>query len=247
MLRHSRCYALFFLATCTALNAHASPINANVLPGSVGRAGMLGLEYRPSYELDSESDTADGRFTERLDFFYNPSNRVQLRTFLTREKRSGENFDLTNWFIEPAFQLFNQDQHGFDGSLITGLSLAEGDNTPHFGYIILAAEYQQGSWSYRHNSFIGHQFGPDASSGLRYEARWMALRRIHPSLRLGAEMYNDFGNVRELRGYHRQSHRAGPVMLGSLGHGLGFEAGVQRGLNLDQSDWAGKFWLNYVF
>lgn len=225
----------------------ASPITANVIGPEVGEANTPGFEYRSGIESDSDNDAVDGRFTDRIDLFYNVTDDSQFRVFFNRVNPGNGPADVTNMFIEPAFQLFKAEKHGFDGAILTGLTLAEGDNTPHQARTVLSGEVPYGRWAFRHNSIFAHQLGPHSVSGLRYEARWRVTYKLDQGPRVGVEMFNNFANLRTMNSFNGQTHRAGPVMTGKLFGELGYQTGILAGLNDDAPDLAGKFWVNYRF
>lgn len=237
------------LAIATS-SAVASPITANVIGSKVGKAGLFGTEYRNGYEWDDSNQAQDNAYTDRLDLFYNVSNRTQLRAFANRTDLDGKEGELTNVFIEPAFQLFDQATNGFDGLMTTGLTISEGDDGPHQFRSILSGTIPIDNGYVVHNSVVAHEFGPESTDGLKYEARFRVMQHVptfgeHTDI--GVEMFNDFGNLRTTSGFDNALHRAGPVMTGKFTEKLGFQTGFLAGLSDAAPDTAVKFWLNYRF
>lgn len=232
----------------TTYKAHAQPITANVIGPRVSDKGQFGIEYRTGFEQDNESAVLDDAFTDRIDLFYNVTDDSQFRVFFNRVETGTQNAEFTNLFIEPQFQLFNQAEHGFDGAILTGLTVAEGDNTPGQARVVLAGEIPLGEkFAFRHNSIIAHQWGADSVSGMRYEARWRAYYHMFEKHSIGLEMMNNFGNVRTTDGFDEETHRAGVMAEGTLYGDLGYQTGVLAGISKGAPDVAYKFWLNYTF
>jgi hypothetical protein len=242
------------LASAIAMQAtavYASPITANVIGSSVSKKGIAGGEYRNGYEWDDENSGQDGAYTDRIDLFYNVSDDTQFRVFFNRVDQDNADPEFTNLFIEPTFQVFDKEEHGFDGAFTTGLTIAEGDNEPHQVRSILTGTVPIPNGYFRHNSVFAHQFGGDSVSGLRYEARWRVMQNV-PTLgessKLGVEMFNNFGNLRTDSSFDdNMTHRAGPVMTGKLTDTIGFQTGSLIGISDNAPDYAFKFWLNYQF
>ena len=238
------------LGLVTGNQAFASPVTANVIGSNIKSEAVGGVEYRNGYEFDDNNPNNDQTYTDRIDLFYNMTNDSQFRVFLNRVNPDGENSDFSNIFIEPAFQLFNVAENGFDGVVTTGLTLASGSNRPNQIRSILSGTIPIHNGFFRHNSVIAHQFGAEAVSGLRYEARWRVMQNIAAfgdSTQIGLEMFNNFLNLRTDSSFNDMVHRAGPVMTGKLTDEVSFQTGILRGISDNSPDWAGKFWLSYQF
>ena len=230
---------------CSA-SLSAQPITANVIGAKVGKQHTTGGEYRSGYEMDEDQTNVDGRFTDRLDLFYNPLDDVQFRVFFNRVTPPEGDWKWTSLFIEPAFQLFNAKKHGFDGVLLTGLTLGIADTAANQGRVIFAGEMPVNQWRFRHNSIVAHQFGDFAAGGVMYEMRWRVTYQIAEKFKAGVEMFNKVSELLDdPSSFDESMNRAGVVMEGKISGGLGFQAGVLRGLSAVTPDWAAKIWLNY--
>ena len=225
----------------------AAPITANVIGPKIGEKGQSGIEYRSGYEWDNDNKAQDGAFTDRVDFFYNISNSIKLLTFVNRVDPGNDDSEITNVFIEPGFQFFNKQEDGFDGAIMTGVSIATQDEHPNLARIVLTGEAPYHGWALRHNSIFAHEFGGFQTSGVQYQARWRATYKLGSGPSVGVEMFNDFGNLRTTHGFDSQQHRAGPVMTGEITDGLGYQTGALAGLSDNAPDFAVKFWLSYRF
>lgn len=252
MILFSKYVALANIAIILTLRtiAHAAPITANVIGSSVGDKGTVITEYRAGYEWDGDNAAQDGAYTDRADFYYNLTGDTQFRMFINRVNSGTDDSDVTSVFIEPVFQIFNQQRHGFDGAILTGLAIADGDNGAHLVRTILSATLPIRNGYARHNSVIGHQFGSESVDGLRYEARWRIMQHapiLGEHTDIGVEMFNNFDNIRTTASFDSMIHRAGPVMTGKITSTLAFQTGVLAGLSDNAPDTAAKFWLSYTF
>ena len=173
----------------------AQPITANVVGAKVGKKNKVGTEYRSGYESDATNPDIDGSFTDRLDLFYNVADDIQVRLFFNRLVPANENWKFTSTFIEPSFQLFNRKKNGFDGGVLTGLTLNHAEEGAHQFRLILTGEVPFKSFAFRHNSIIAHQLGTYMENGVRYEARWRITYKVIKNLKIGGEMFNNFLNL----------------------------------------------------
>ncbi len=240
-------YAVSLCALAHITSAHASPITANVIGSSVGDKGDTGMEYRSGYEWDGDNAAQDNRFTDRVDVFHNITTDTQLRMFVNRVNPGNDDSDFSSVFIEPAFQMFHADKDGFDGAILTGLTLADGDDGAHQVRTVLTGTLPMDEWYMVHNSVIAHEFGAEKQSGVKYEARWRVMYKAQDNMHVGVEMFNNFGNLRTANGFDRMTHRAGAVVTGNFTDQIGYQSGVLAGLSDDAPDVAAKFWLSYQF
>ena len=250
---HSGVSSIFFIGVImTSIyplpnSLSAQPITANVIGAKVGKKHFKGAEYRSGYELDQIDSKQDGKFTDRVDLFYNPFDDIQFRAFFNRVTPPTGDWKWTSIFIEPAFQLFNQKKHGFDGVLLTGLTIGLGEEAAHQGRVIFAGEVPSGSWRFRHNSIIAHQFGDYAKDGIRYEARFRVSYQVNSFFKPGFETFHQVLDVANPQSFDDQMHRGGVVVEGKLTKRLGFQTGVLSALSTKAPDWAIKVWLNYAW
>jgi hypothetical protein len=77
------------------------------------------------------------------------------------------------------------------------------------------------------------EFGSDrAFSGTEIETRSSISKRLDNGLRLGLEMFNEFGEIGDFGSFNDQSHQIGPMLGGSIGdlkYEVRYLAGVSDG------------------
>lgn len=234
-------------AISISLSAHAVPITTGVIGAKVGKKGETIIGYRSGYESDNTNMAENGAFTERYDLFYNTSDSSRIRFLLNRTDLGNTKSEFSSASIEPVFQLFNQKEHGFDGSILTGLRIPLGDNTAYQGRVVLSGDIPLGKLSLCHNSVFAHEFGAHQTSGLRYQARFRVLYPVGDTTKVGLEMMNDFGNLRTVHGYNDSRHRLGTLLTGKFTENIGYTAGILAGISEAEADVGGKFFLSYKF
>ena len=225
----------------------SQPITANVVGAKVGKQNKKGAEYRSGYEFDEANSEVDHGFTDRIDLFYNVVDDIQFRVFFNRFVPNEGDSKFTSVFVEPAFQIFNSKQHGFNGTILTGLTITNGEDKPNQGRMIIVGAVPYKKFEFRHNSILAHQFGTNAETGVRYETRWRITYQMIKKLRLGVEMFNNFLNMSQGQSFDQGSHRAGLMMEGKMTDEFGFQLGTLAGISEQAPDLAVKLWLNYVF
>ena len=236
-----------FLLVLMAGVSHAQPITANVIGAKVGKKGLLGAEYRSGYEWDNDNDAVDGRFTDRLDLFGNVMDGVQARAFLNRVSPSEGDSEFTSLFIEPAFQLTEQAESGFDSVLLTGVKVSLQDEGVHFARIIYTMQYAPGKWRLRHNSIVSKEFGDDASDAYTYQTRLRFTHQVVDKIFAGAEFFGQVADLSDPQALGDEFMRGGVVIEGKITDTVGFQTGVLHGLSDVAPDLAAKLWLSAVF
>ena len=189
---------MFLLAVCMsafATSAYGQPITANVIGAKVGAPGVIGGEYRSGYELDDEQPGVDGRFTDRIDLFTNVAQGIQFRAFVNRVVPEAGDSELTSLFIEPVFQMTQQDEHGFDSVVLTGVAFGLPSESTHMTRLIYALAYTQSDWRFRHNSIVSTQFGEGSADAYTYQTRFRVTHSILAKVHLGAEFFGQIADV----------------------------------------------------
>lgn len=227
--------------------ASAQPITANVIGAKVGPQGKAGTEYRSGYEWDDDNDDVDGRFTDRIDLFGNVADGIQARAFLNRVSPEGGTSELTSLFIEPAFQVTEQETAGFDSVVLTGVALSLLEDRAHFARVIYSLQYAPGPWRLRHNSIVSKQFGDNKSDAYTYQTRFRFTRQVFTDLFAGAELFGQIADIGSPQSLGDEFIRGGLVLEGKVMDNVGFQTGLLYGITDVAPEMAAKLWLSATF
>lgn len=240
-------------APVTLQSAHAaSPI------GNVGTAkadeGAFSAELRTGFTFDDAGSSNDERFRIRQHIDYGFSDWYAVRIVTEQDKQQGADFDFRSITFENRFQIFERDVHGWDGGVrvIYGVG-AGGGQSDEIDIRFIANVPIGENWEWRHNTILEHEVGSNADDGLILEQRNQLTRRIGNFIpgvaktRVGVEMFNDFGNLRDDAGFDGQDHQIGPVMKADFPNGVYFQAGYRAGLSDDAPDHLLKFFIGRKF
>lgn len=240
------CAILFALCLLTG-GVHAQPITANVIGAKVGPKGKIGGEYRSGFEWDEDNTALDGRFTDRIDLFGNVADGIQARAFLNRVTPKEGDSELTSLFIEPAFQVTEQTESGFDSVVLTGVAISLQDDRADFARLIYSIQYAPGNWRLRHNSIVSRQFGDDASDAFTYQTRFRFTHLVVQGIFAGAEFFGQVADVSDPQSLGDEFMRGGFVVEGKITDAVGFQTGFLGGLTESAPDFAAKLWLSAAF
>ncbi len=90
------------------------------------------------------------------------------------------------------------------------------------------------------------QFGDNAKDGINLLTRWQLAKSLPKGATFGVELYNNYGNTNNIRGFENQSHTIGPFMALPL-DGVSIFAGPLFGLTDASPDMEARLWLTRKF
>lgn len=231
----------------------ASPVS-NVGTSKVD-AGALSVEQRMGYTLDESGDSSHQRFRMRQHLDYGWNGWYATRFVVEQNKLDGDNLEYANVSVENRFQLFEKNSDGWDGGFRLIYGHRDGDKTPHeIDIRLMAGVPLNDQWEWRHNTVLEHDIGENSRSGIMLELRNQITHKTEFTndygisyIRLGAEMFNDFGRLNELSGYSNQEHQFGPVTKISFDNGAYVQAGYRAGISQDSADHLFKIFIGRNF
>lgn len=199
--------------------------------------GVLWTEARVSLNLDNETTNLEEAYIYRQFIDYGFSDDFALRLTLEQDDLQDQDFDHNNFQLESRFQLFDNENHGFEGGF--RITYINRDTGPDEISTLWAAEKFFGhdkSWSYRHNFLVNHQLGADSRSGLIFTTR-SSLRKKVSFGQIGFESFSDFGLIRDLSGFSDQIHTVGPMVNGTIfNNAFGYQVSIRQGISRAAAD-----------
>ena len=213
--------------------------------GSTVTEGRLAIEGRVGFNNDDESASSDNRLQFREVIDYGFTDYYALRLITVQNKRESEDLEHSSFRIENRFQLIERKDHGWDAGV--RITYNSRDSGPDEIEMRLVTQVPFGDgWQHRQNVFFEHDLGDDRNSGIGFESRSEVNKKIG-DIRLGVEMFNDFGNLSEQSGYSAQEHEIGPVARGKLPESFYYIAGLRQGISRSAPDQTLKFTFGKSF
>lgn len=234
---------------CTAATGWATSPISNV-GGTAVTEGRTEIDYRMGYTTDDQGQPDDGRFQMRQHLDHGFTDWYAMRFVAVQDERHDDNMEhrLLRW--EHRFHLIKQKDFGWDGGLRFRYDQSDGDKAPNEIHFRLLADIPFAErWNYRHNTILEHDVGENSRAGLTLELRHQITYQFDlpdpliTQLRMGVDVFNGFGHLRDLSGYEEQNHQIGPVMKFSLAHGLASEISYRAGISSEATDNLFKFTL----
>ncbi len=223
-------------ATALGGAAHAQSLAGNVGSASIS-PGERALEFRVG------TDDA-GAAQSRLHYQHGLSDWYQLRAIATFRKPADEAWDYSGLTLENWFQWSAEDAggDGFNGGLRLAYTLADGDRSDEVAVRVTMTDRFREDWEWRVNLIAGFELASEAVDGADLESRVQLTRSLpvtfatSPQLRLGAELFSEYGNSRDLPGLDQQAHQIGPVLKVEWDNGLFLNTAVRFGLTRGADD-----------
>ena len=213
--------------------------------------GEIEIEYRGSRTVDSDN-TKDNKQANKIALGYGVTDFWFTEIYAVWERSPGGTtvYKATEW--ANYFQLTDRGEYWADfGFLVEYVSAAQSGSADkiEFGPLITK---DIGRTTNTANILFENEVGANRSSGtaLGYalETRWRLAPRFEPAI----QAFGEFGDVDKFNTVDNQSHRIGPVLLGSFSLGslpgkIGYDVGYLFGVTDGAEDGTVKVNLEYEF
>lgn len=219
-------YAIFLFSSMHAVAANTSGVHGpNVNPDD--RSMQLRIALSPA---DEDEDVDNWAY--RLHYQYAFNDRFRARVILQYRDRGEFQYE----YIRGEF-LYNFKKQAADGIWSSGLRLdtrQRRSDSPEQVSLNWTNQWNLSNGIRIRGILIGSwEFGSDkAFSGTEIETRSSISKKVGNGLRLGIEMFNEFGEVGDFGSFNDQSHQIGPMIGGTIAgfkYELRYLAGVSNG------------------
>lgn len=236
------CFAL------VAVSGHAVANPIKTVGTGIVNKGQNTVEFRTGYSSDTNARNDEGRFQTRQLYDHGFTDWYAVRFTAMQDDRGLNEYEHEAFMLDNRVQVFERADHGFDGGFRVTYMMRDGDKKPDIAEMRWINHIPFGdNYEFRHHVIVQHQAGPDSRSGVMPELRWQVTRPTIGKHRAGVEMFNEFGNLRDQRGFKQQIHDAGLVLTGPVYNALRYHAGYRHGLSENAPDHSVKFFLGYDF
>ena len=235
-----------------AVAGFASAASAQSLSGNVGSANITAGDRAAEARLGiGDEGAAQSRFHFEQAF----SDWYQLRVIAAFRKPDDQDWDYSGVTFENWFQWSAESKSGdgFNGGLRLGYTFSGQDRPDEAALRVTLTDRFTKDWEWRANLIAGIETTDDPSSGAELESRLQLTRSVPLTLtgadkwRLGAELFSEYGNSRELPEWDQQAHQFGPVAKVDFGNGLFLQTAVRFGLTDGADDAMAKFFIGQEF
>jgi hypothetical protein len=236
--------AILLLALAQVGSALAQSTSA--VSGSEVTAGEHLVDYRIAYS--PENDGKDEGYVHRFHYQYGFSDDWRGRVLLTLGKSGAEPVKPRVASLEILRQIVERrGKTGWDSAIRLDGNIPLIDGLPGRARIAWHNQYRfENKVELRSVVLVGREFGDLAAGGVSIETREEATYKLKSGVRVGAQMFNNFGTSAHFDEFDEQRHQIGPVVKGAIGKHLRFEASAIFGLSKAASDADIRLFVSYA-
>lgn len=225
---------------------------AQSLTGNVGSAGISEGEQSVEARLGFDED---GNAGTRLHYDNAFTGWYQLRVITAFSKPEDGDWDFSALTLENWLQWSEEgaDGEGFNGGLRFAYGFADGPGPDEAEVRLTVTDKFADGWEWRANVIGEVETGDGSEGGVSLESRAQLTRAVQGSIarsrsmRLGLELFSEWGNSRDLGGFDEQAHQVGPVAKLSWPGGAYLQTAVRFGLTEGSDDAMFKLFVGREF
>ncbi|MBL4774545.1 MAG: FTR1 family protein [Mariprofundus sp.] len=209
--------------------------------------GEVELEYFLDYAVDTDpAKNTSARHQFELEF--GVTDRWMTAIYGDFRKRPGQAFAYQGVKWENIYQLFEQGERWLDAALYFEYIMPQTSlNKPDIFEFKLLLEKEDGRLINTVNLTLKKELGARATKNTLLNYAWRTKWRWKRYLEPAFEMYGSFGELGNTSSLAKQSHQAGPVIMGKFRNGMGYELGYLFGLTPATDQGTVKLILGYEF
>jgi hypothetical protein len=214
--------------------------NAQSLTGNVGSAAITQGERAVESRVGFDNQ---GNAAFRLQFEYAITDWYQLRVIGAFSRPDDEGWNYTATTLENWFQWREEaeDDSGFNGGVRIAYTFNDDDGPDEVALRLTLTDKFADGWEWRANLIGEIETGNGSADGVFLQTRAQVSRSLSLSvfgsseLRLGVELFSEYGNSEDIPAFDEQAHQLGPVLKAEWDNGVYIQTGARFGLT-DASD-----------
>lgn len=237
---------------CLVAIASPSLAEAQSLTGNVGSANVGGGDRSAEARLGIDET---GSAASRLHYEYAFSDWYQLRTIASFRRPDDGEWSYSGLTLENWFQWAEEgaNNKGFNGGVRLAYTFTENDRPDTLAVRVTLTDRFASGWEWRANVIAETTLNDRISDSAEIESRFQVTRALTGTpagttkWRVGAELFSEFGNAKNLPSIDEQAHQIGPVVKADLPSGVFLQAAVRAGLTPGSDDLMTKFFIGREF
>ena len=232
--------------------AFAGAASAQSLTGNVGSANITPGDRAAEVRIGMDDE---GGSQSRIHYEQGFSEWYQLRVIAAFRKPEDEDWDYSGLTFENWFQWSTESKsgEGFNGGLRLSYTFSDQDRPDEAALRLTLTDRFAENWEWRANLIAAVETTQEPASGAELESRLQLTRALPFTLtgedkwRLGAELFSEYGNSRDIPGLDEQAHQIGPVAKIDLDNGIYIQTAVRFGLTESSDDTMAKVFIGREF
>ena len=235
------------IALAATPTAHAQSLTGNVGSAAITK-GESAVESR--FGMNDE-----GRLAARFQYEHAFTDWYQLRFIGAFDRPDGGDWDVNGATVENWFQWREEskDGSGFNGGLRLAYTFNDGPGPDEAEFRLTVTDKFADRWEWRANAIAEFETGEDSAGGASLETRLLLARDISLAAigsrdwTVGAELFSEFGNTRDIPEFSEQAHQIGPILKAEWDNGVYIQTGFRLGLTDATDDAMFKFFVGREF
>ena len=227
-------------------------VEAQSLTGNVGSAGISDGERGVEARLGLDGD---GNASSRIHYDHSFTDWYQLRLIGSFSRPDGGDWDTSSFTVENWLQWSeeNSDKSGFNGGIRFAYGFADDGGPDEAEVRLTITDKFADAWEWRANVIAEMEAGDGSEGGVSLETRGQLSRALNivalgsDDWRLGAEIFSEYGNSRDIPGFDDQAHQIGPVVKIGWENGVYLQSAVRVGVTDGADDTMAKLFIGREF
>lgn len=221
----------------------AAPLYAQntggVFPPTVSE-GHKSWQYR--WAVDPESANGDTAFAQRLHYQQAINDDFMWRIVGQVRKTDDSDFD-PDFLQAELFWEFSEAGADYTTGVRFDARLRDGDRPNQIGLNWIHAFKLKQGWSARAILLTSTQVGSNSNSGVNLQTRGRIAKRLEQGHTIGLEMFNSYGNSKNIGSFDEQDHTLGPIYSFPVSKKLSLFVGALFGVSDAAPDAQFRLWL----
>lgn len=214
-----------------------------IFPPTVNE-GHKSLQYRAT--IDPDNTAGETGFAQRLHYQQAINGDFMWRVVGQTRKTAASDLDFDFVQAELFWELTPDGKKHQSGLRFD--ARYRGDNRPEqFGLNWTNQFKLNEKWSARAIGLTALQTGDNSANGIFLQTRGNLFRKIQGGHTVGLEMFNNYGNSKDIGSFDDQSHTLGPFISTPIAENLALYGGAQFGLSKAAADTELRFWVTQGF
>lgn len=230
------CFALLILIVVTPVHAQNT---GGVFPPTVTE-NHKSWQYRIA--LDPDNALGESAFAQRLHYQQAIDDKLMWRIVGQLRKTQESDFD-ADFLQAELFWEFSEAGADYQTGLRFDARLRDGGRPDQVGLNWIHAFKLQQGWSARAILLTATQVGSNANSGISLQTRGQLAKRLEGGQSIGIEMFNSYGNSKNIGSFDQQDHTLGPIFSTPLSKNISLFAGALFGISDAAADTQFRLWL----
>lgn len=211
-----RIRSLAILTSITSLFILNDAFAINIVSTPYIRKDVLSLQYRGTYDFDSNASRKDNNQPTKLVANYGLSDSIRMDIKSIIDNKTQEDAKIISLESSMRWQFLNEKNNwltaAIDGSYTKNIAI---NNPDQFETKLILGKRTKNFLNVFNISGV-NQVKEDRQSGIAVKFAWHSFYKANKHIMPGFEIFGNSGNLRDKNSYHEQSHQAGPALSGII-------------------------------